>query len=462
MREEKIIVKPFVELKVEEYEGLQEINEHASVRLKGQIPYGKKDEYMQKCWEAGWVQVLIVAEEIEYVLFSGIVTGGTIKVIGDTCSMELNLQSGTILLDEKKRIRSFQAEKLTYTGVLAICNQGYENVKVDFSFGKEQTIEHFVMQYMETDWEFIKRLVSLKHSVVLPECMEEGVKYSLGIPEREEISLYDQSEFQTLCDMEEYRKKTKEGMNITLADVSSYVWESREIYRPGCWGKINGQPHYIWKIETKMKGNELYHKYFMKPKNGLLQSIKYNANLSGATLFGVVTSVWKDTVQLKMTDDENKGQSESRWFPYATIYSSPGGSGWYCMPEVGDKVRLYFPNSRDQEAYTVSAYHEAGAELRQNPERKFWRNKEGKEIQLAPGKILLTNNNGTYIELSDAEGVKIVSGGPVTLSAGGMLRIFSAGSSIELSAPKKIKLRQGDTVMNLGGDLNMSGAQIKL
>lgn len=462
MREERLIVRPFVELKIEEYESIQEINEHTSVRLKGQIPYGKKNEYMQKCWESGWVQVLIISEKSEHVLFCGIVTGGTINVIGDTCSMELNLQSGTILMDEKKKIRSFQAEKLTYAGVLAICNQGYENVEANFSFWKEQEIEHFVMQYMETDWEFIKRLASLKHSMILPECFDAGVKYSIGIPEREEISLYDQSEFQILCDMEEYRKKIETGMNITLTDATSYVWNSREIYKMGCWCKINGQPHYIWKIETNRKGDELYHTYFMRPKNGLLQSIKYNANLSGATLFGVVTGVWKDTVQVKMNDDENKGQSESRWFPYASIYSSSDGSGWYCMPEIGDKVRLYFPNSREQEAFIVSAYHEAGAELRQNPEHKFWRNKEGKEIQLAPGKILLTNNNGTYIELSDKEGVKIVSGGPVSLSAEGMLRIFSTNSSIEMSSPNKIKLKQGDTEMKLGGDLSMSGAQIKL
>ena len=40
--------------------------------------------------------------------------------------------------------------------------------------------------------------------------------------------------------------------------------------------------------------------------------------------------------------------------------------------------------------------------------------------------------------------------------------IGSANSSIEFSAPKKITLKQGSTEMKLGGDLNLSGAQIKL
>jgi len=190
--------------------------------------------------------------------------------------------------------------------------------------------------------------------------------------------------------------------------------------------------------------------------------VQNNYRLSGASLFGIVKAVRGEKVQIEIFNDENKNKTGIRWFPYATVYSSGDGTGWYCMPEPGDKIRLYFPNEHDREAYAVSAYHEAGADLRKNHKCKFWRNREGKEIQLAPGRILLTNNNGTYIELSDADGIDIVSTGHVTLSAGETLRISSSGSSIEMSAPNKVRLKQGDTEMSLGGDLNMRGAQIKL
>ena len=75
---------------------------------------------------------------------------------------------------------------------------------------------------------------------------------------------------------------------------------------------------------------------------------------------------------------------------------------------------------------------------------------------------MLTNNNGTYIELSDENGVEIVSTGTVTLSAGETVSISSRNSTIELSAASRVKLKQGETMMELGGNLNMSGAQIKL
>ena len=56
----------------------------------------------------------------------------------------------------------------------------------------------------------------------------------------------------------------------------------------------------------------------------------------------------------------------------------------------------------------------------------------------------------------------MVSEGSITMHANNIMSIASLSSSIELSSPKKINLRQGDTKMTLGGDLHLSGAQIKL
>lgn len=66
------------------------------------------------------------------------------------------------------------------------------------------------------------------------------------------------------------------------------------------------------------------------------------------------------------------------------------------------------------------------------------------------------------IELSDSDGVEIVSEGAVSLRVGGSLNKSSSNSSIVSSTPNKIRLKQGVTEMNLGGDLNLSGVQIKL
>lgn len=462
MKEEKISIHPFEKLKIENYQSLKQINEHAYVKLSGMIPYEKKEEYIDLGQKRTWVHITAIAENSEYTLFYGIVESMEMQIVNKTCKMELILYSGTLLMDYHEKIRSFQDEKLTYGDLLNICGQGYENVSKIMNAGEDQKIGQFIMQYKETDWAFIKRLASMINTVVIPNCSVKGEKYYFGIPNRHETMEGDHVEYRTQCDIEEYWEKKGRGMDALPADSISYVWESREIYELGDCGRIGGKKLIVWKIETQMRGNILYHTYFMRIKSGLNVPMQYNSTVSGVSLFGRVLGVSKEKVQIQMFEDENKDKSGSRWFPYATVYSSPDGTGWYCMPNVGDRIRLYFPTENEMEAYTASAYHEEGAGLRENPKCKFWRNREGKEIQLSPEKVLLTNNNGTYIELSDAEGVKIVSRGPVALRADGALDICSYDSSIEFNAREKIILKQGDTKINLASDLSLSGAQIKL
>lgn len=463
MREERIVVHPFEEFKVEKYQGFQQINEHATVKISGQIPFEKKEEYMQNSGRELWVQVAAVtSKSTETILMNGVVEKMEMQIKGKTCRMKLKIASGTVLMDCEKKTRSFQNTDFLYSDLLNVCNRQYEAAASIMTVAKGKNTDQFIMQYRETDWNFIKRLASMNHTVVVADCRIYGEKYYFGLPKMENTISSNAVEYSACCDMEEYWQKKEGGMKVTPLDTTSYVWESREIYHLGECGVVDGCQQFIWKIETKMKGSELYHTYYMRPKSGFQVPLRYNTSVSGASLLALVRGVKGEKVQMEILEDENKQGAGAYWFPYATVYSTQDGTGWYCMPEIGDKIRLYFPTEKEQDAYVASAYHEGGAGLRNMPEKKFWRNKEGKEIQLAPGKILLTNNNGTYIELSDENGVEIVSTGTVTLSAGEMLSISSRNSTIELNALNRVKLKQGNTMMDLGGDLNLSGAQIKL
>lgn len=462
MREESIRIYPFEELCIEDYEGLKQVNEHAHVKLTGTIPFYRKEEYFQLGNGQTWVKVAAVSEENEHVLFYGVTEEMKLHVINGICQMELVLRSGTSLMDYENKIRSFQNSELTYRELLSTCSRSYEEAAYIMTEGREQTIGHFIMQYQETDWEFIKRLASMNGTVVIADCSTEGEKYYFGLPNRKATIAESFVEYQTQCDMEEYQWKKGRGINVKPTDTISCIWESREIYELGDWGIIDNQEMVVWKIESKMKGNVLYHTYYAKVRSGFRIPEQYHEAISGVTLFGQILAVKDEKVQIEILEDENQEGAGTCWFTYATVYSSQDGTGWYCMPEIGDKVRLCFPTDNEQEAYVANAYHEADTRLRTKPECKFWRNKEGKEIQLSPKRILLTNNNGTYVELSDQEGIHIVSKGSVTVRAEGALSISSRNSSVELSAPKRIRIRQGETEMSLGGELRMRGAQIRL
>lgn len=462
MREQRVKLHPFDELSVEDYRGVKQVNEHAYAEIVGRIPFNKKDGYVSLCSQETWVKVTAVVEDQECILFYGILEEIKIEVLNGTCMMRVTIKSGTVLLDEKKRIRSFQSPDLRFEDLLSVCNKGYSDAKEFMTEGKGKATGQFVMQYQETDWMFIKRLASMNNTVVVADSSVYGQKYYFGVPEGKATIEGEQIEYKIQGDMEEYWKKQGQGLDIEPTDTTTYIWESREIYGLGDRGTIGGRQLAVWKIETKMKGSVLYHTYYMRTKAGFQVPLQYNMELCGVSLFGQTEGIKREKVQIELFEDENKGQADKYWFPYATVYSSLDGTGWYCMPEIGDKIRIYFPTEQESEAYVASAYHEGDGGLRTNPECKFWRNKEGKEIQLSPDKILMTNNNGTYLELSDAEGIKMVSEGGVAIEANGSLHLSSRKESIELNAAEKVAIKQGNTILDLDGDMHLSGAQIKL
>jgi len=64
--------------------------------------------------------------------------------------------------------------------------------------------------------------------------------------------------------------------------------------------------------------------------------------------------------------------------------------------------------------------------------------------------------------MMDDDGVQIRSEGSVSIQAKRNMVITSSSSSIELNASKRIRLKQEDTEMKLGGEVTMQGARIKL
>lgn len=463
MREEYLRIESFEEFHVTDCKGKQEVNEHMRYRFQGIIPIGKMKEYAAKGAEECRGHVFAIGEHGREDWLCGVVEDIQLDVAGQTCMMQMTLVSGTILMDIRKHTRTFQSSTLMYHQLLDTCNSAYEKSGKIMTVGKDRQIGQMVVQYQETDWEFVKRLASQNQTVVVADTETWGSKYYFGLPKRDSTITGDMQEYRTQYDMKSYWEKKNQGLTVTKHDFVYYIWESRDIYQLGDRGLINGKPLIVWKIETSMRGNNLYHTYYMKPESAFRTAVSRNPQIVGASLFGTVINVKDEQVKVAVQNDENAENTGNRWFPYATMYSSSDGSGWYCMPEIGDSVRLYFPTDKEEEAYAASAYHEVGSSRRKDPSCKFWRNKQGKEIRLAKDRILMTNNKGTYVELSDDEGIEIVSSGAVRIQAEAAMEISSNHSQIELNARTKVSLRQGSTEMKIDkSGFNVKGSRVKL
>lgn len=450
MREHKIVVEPFELLDVLSCRGKIGEDSHGYMEVRGHIHADKEIEYQQLLLTELWAKIIVYDENgVAEPLFTGIVTAGEITVENGVKTLCVIIKTGSFLMDLQEHIRTFQNSNDTYASLLRRMMLGYSIMpKFIMNKGAEKSIAKFLCQYHETDWQFAKRLASYCHTWLYPNEVGEGIKFYFGLPAGENRGAINSTE---------YSIHQKSG-NVT------YKVRLRELFRIGDKVFFKNQLLYVLSRETFWEYEELHHIYELGIQEKEQESPIYNDNLIGVSLAGTVTGVKGTQVMLSVTEDENKAASGSREFSYATVYSSPDGTGWYCMPEIGDNVRLYFPSHEEQQAYVFNSIHLASKNpnKRTNPDYKSIMNKQGKEILLKPDSILVTNNAGMSLELSDGKGISIISDKKIILKSEDSVEITSEEGQIDITAADRIALCQGDTKLELSDRMTMQGAKVRL
>ena len=135
---------------------------------------------------------------------------------------------------------------------------------------------------------------------------------------------------------------------------------------------------------------------------------------------GKVIKVDKDKMKVHLEIGENQEESTAWEFLYSTMYVAEGNSGWYCMPEIDDKVYIYFPTKEESDGVGTSSLRigDKGTDKINDPKIKYFRTIDRKEIKFAPDEILITFINGKdketgqdkiiYIKMNQNTGIEII------------------------------------------------------
>ena len=462
MKAVRIETSPFQVLALVEFESVLKKNQHGCAKISGYISAEEKNRIMAMISEETWAHIWFYDEtEGKNILFCGYIEDLRIHAEADTFLLTALLKTGTGKMDMGERIGVYQNASTSYQKILETIVQGYTDGKL--LMGTEAgNIGKMVVQYKETDWEFAKRLAAQKNTVLMANEKSAGVKYTFGIIEEAGRELLSYESYSIVNLIGEYQIKKNCGM--TESDAVAYKVKTREIFYLGDAVCFLGKNYVVGEVERKWEGNEIYNYYLLETKGELRQMTYGNKKIIGASLKGNVTSVKKDTVKVVLMEDETGGWAGQKWFAYSTIYSSPDGTGWYCMPEKGDSVRLYFPNENEAEAYVNSSVNEqsSNSSARSNPDEKSIKNKQGKEVLFKPDRLVFTNNKGMSIEIVDDEGILIESDKSITIKAKENIGIIRMEQGVEMSAPEKIAFQQGNTMLELADDINVQGGRVNM
>ena len=439
------------------------VNDHMRFEFCGLIQPEDEENFLNTGMEDIAVELSMVGEDgSEYLLCCGVARDIQIQREGDLRRLSVEAVSGTYYEDLVKHVRVFQDSSSTYDAVLKHNEKNYQDAGHSMMIGNGSTIGDLVVQYRETDWEFARRMASHFNSVVVPAYRTKGIHYYFGFPDGKQNIELSKCTYTIRKDAGDYLTKTKnQVLSLIEADALCLEVESRDVYEIGDSFPFQGQTYYIYEIESVLDGRELVHHYKLRSKAALQTIKQFNERMIGASLEANISGVSKDTVQVNIAADGI--QSNRKWFLYSTVYSSPDGTGWYCMPEEGDSVRLYLPNEKEKDGYIISAVHvPADGETRSTPDNKSLKSKYGKEVLFTPSLLRLTNNKGMTVEILDDEGIVISSDKAVKIEATEGVQITSLEQSVEIAAPESIELMQGKTTLTMKDDIHLNGAQVHM
>lgn len=463
-----------------------QVNEHSTLYFRGLLSDELKDSYVKDSSEGSNVSLLVRnSDGKKESLFEGMVQDVEVKVIQELYYIEVLAVSYSCLLDMEKKSRSFQDKKLSYTDLMHQIAESYENAAVDDVITGGRELGQLIVQYNETDWEFLKRLASHFYTGLIPDAHFGSQRLFFGVPNKGSLTLQTPY-YHVKKQMGRYLKLSKNGVSgVREQDFIYYLVES---YLPADIGDkvaFQGQSLYVYQVEARIEKGILLYYLTLTTKKGMSQLYKWHDGLAGSSLSARIAEVQNDRVKVIMEIDEEAGHNPGKpcFFPYSTIYSSKDGSGWYCMPEIGDCVRIYFPDGVEDHSYAISSVHEeveisqegsrndygvgtrssAGSAYsgqRDDPSVKSLRNQDGKEIRLTPGGIYIIAD-GTMISLTDEDGISMISDQNIALKSDQNI-ILSADQNIDIVGNLGIDLSCNETAsIKIEEDVKVTGQEVK-
>lgn len=178
-----IEVMPYNLIRLQDIKIVKKVNDHARLSFAGIIEEDRKDHYIKASDDETQVKVFITDDAgNRQPIFRGIALDVEVKIVNGVHYILVEAVSHTYQLDVKRRSRSFQNPKLTYKELIQSIVSQYDKADTMDMVTSGKEIGTFIMQYDETDWQFLKRLASHFYSPLIPAIGYGVPKFYFGMP----------------------------------------------------------------------------------------------------------------------------------------------------------------------------------------------------------------------------------------------------------------------------------------
>ena len=435
---------------VEEFKLEASFNKHVSVELSLIAEEEKIEPAIHGLADNDGIEVY--ENDREELLFAGKIIDAQMVKNRGLCCLNLKALSYTMDWDLVPVSQSFLNLDATYKQVMDKVLENQPGAEIKDCVTDGAVIPDFLLQYEESDWDFLARLASCFGTFLVPDCRSDHGRAYFGIPDLGDEYVLDGEDYQETKDMDRY-------------------------YRIGCMLGILSQEHMGWEVTTgcdfslgqkvRFKGintivtsiqyctvdGELVRSYKLNREKGVVCPPRKNPHIYGMSIPATVKERSGNCVKVHFHIDSVYDTSPHvRYFTYAIE-----SSFIYCMPEVGSQVHIYFPSDDEKDAVAVHAVRTEGTQASgssagyaQKPDYKSFSNVNGAELLLAPEYASMSSDQENKASVSlDVNGFVEIKGKNIEISTE---KSLSLGEATEEggSPAKQVALEAGSLTFQVG------------
>ena len=365
----------------------ENINEHQKLEIQLEMDDEQRknlERIIEKEDVGIEIELANTDKDVKRKVFSGIVDYFEILDYGSYgCRILMKAFSKSVFFDRKneKKYRVFQDRNLMFSDIIDEINKDYADKKLEIKYSDiaKKQIGSLIVQFDETDWEFLVRLASqLKTGMFV---IEQGI-ILFGMVEMGEIKKENKyfSDYSLVRDYKNLYYKVQSNKVINLGDTVSISENAGEI--EGNNEKASGNKGNFSVLKTRifLKDFILKSEFLATDMSSYHIFRKYNEKIKGCRIEANVERVFEDggiakmevkfgeglkkIVQERSNDESNDKAYDDygiKRFPlsYQTFYSQTN-TGFFCTPEVNDTVEVYFPNEDERFAKVSWAINNKG------------------------------------------------------------------------------------------------------
>ena len=285
-------------------------------------------------------------------LFCGYQEKVEIKEEGRYRIADVQAVSGTILLDQKKCNRVFQKKAQTYMGIANTVTADTEHSACILP-GSDMQTGGTLIQYQETDWNFLKRMASQLGLPLVPDISYYYPRFYLGLPEGEKKELGEILSCDMCFDGRYYAVSGR--CTVDRKDFICYDVVTGTRLSLGDRVTYEGRELTVSRKKTELVRGEVIFTYRLAGSSYTWVPWEDNLDYTGMSFVGAIVGTQGEQVEVAFDIDQTAAGGNRYGFAPAT------GNLMYCMPQKGTKTALYIGNGDEAQGIATGCIRTNGS-----------------------------------------------------------------------------------------------------